>query len=52
MAHELMIQNGEASMMYVGDPPWHRLGTALAKPATAEEAIRAAKLDWTVEKRP
>jgi len=51
MAHELMIQNGEASMMYVGDPPWHGMGTALKKPATAKEAICAAKLDWTVEKR-
>ena len=52
MAHNLEILNGEASMFYVNDPPWHKLGTKLNRPATAEEAIRAAKLDWEVAKVP
>lgn len=51
MAHELEITNGRASMFYVGDPPWHGLGVELKKPATAREAIVAARLDWTVEKK-
>lgn len=52
MAHELHIENGRASMMYVGKPPWHGLGTALRNPATAEQAITAANLDWEVVKTP
>ncbi|MGH7571550.1 MAG: DUF932 domain-containing protein [Gemmatimonadota bacterium] len=52
MAHELEIRNGEASMMYVGDVPWHGLGTRLDGPATAAQAIRVARLDYRVEKRP
>jgi len=52
MAHELHIQDGKASMMYYGDPPWHGLGTRLDKPATSEEAIKAANLDWQVTLKP
>lgn len=52
MAHELTITNGKASMKYVGGIPWHGLGTQLEKPVTSAEAIRAANLDWEVEKAP
>ncbi|MEI7911892.1 MAG: DUF932 domain-containing protein [Verrucomicrobiota bacterium] len=53
MAHELNFENGEASMMYVGDVPWHGLGTRLeTAPKTAEEAIKAAHLDWRVGLKP
>ena len=52
MAHGLNKENGKASMMYVGQEPWHGLGTKLDKPATAVEAIKAAKLDWEVVKQP
>ncbi len=52
MAHNLLIQNGQASMFYVEEVPWHSLGTRLNKPATAQEAISAAKLDWPVIKLP
>ena len=50
MAHNLRIVNGEAGMAYTGETPWHGLGTKLDAPMTAEEAIVAAKLDFTVTK--
>lgn len=40
------------SMAYYGDPPWHGLGKKLDECANADQMIRAAGLDWQVEKCP
>lgn len=47
MAHEIMNDN---AMLYVGDAPWHGLGTRLDIPPNTEEALQLAKLDWQVYK--
>ncbi|MEZ6073124.1 MAG: DUF932 domain-containing protein [Pirellulales bacterium] len=48
MALDLATNNGHAAMAYFGGVPWHRLGTSLKEPATADEAITAAGLDYYV----
>lgn len=49
MAHELEFVNGEASMAYAGDVPWHGLGVKVSNDLTPEQMLKAAKLDWTVD---
>lgn len=39
----------EDKMFYYGETPWHGIGTKLNNPATSEEAIKAAKLNYQIE---
>jgi phage/plasmid-like protein (TIGR03299 family) len=49
MAHEIETRNGKASMIYVGETPWHGLGTRLTvAPSSTAEAIKLAGLDWQI----
>jgi phage/plasmid-like protein (TIGR03299 family) len=40
------------TMAYHGEVPWHGIGTPIPEGVTAEQMIRAAGLDWTVDLRP
>jgi len=42
--------DGNASVFVTGKPAWHKLGMVLENPATAEEALKFAGLDFEVEK--
>ena len=53
MAHELeILENGEASMAYVGETPWHGLGKRVPRDVSPEQMLKAAGLDWNVIKVP
>tara|TARA_R100000742_G_C4278190_1_gene100735 strand:- start:1340 stop:2290 length:951 start_codon:yes stop_codon:yes gene_type:complete len=51
MAHELEIVDGKAQMAYVGELPWHGLGTKVENDITPDQFQKVAGLDWTVEKQ-
>ena len=53
MSHELELdEEGNASMLYVGETPWHGLGVALTaeqqKTLTPKEAIKLCRADYEV----
>jgi phage/plasmid-like protein (TIGR03299 family) len=50
MAHELEIVDGKAQMAYVGDLPWHGLGTKVPADLTPDQFMVTAGLDWSVSK--
>ena len=53
MSHELEMVNGQASMAYVetDGTPWHNLGVPVRNDMTPNQMMKAANLDWRVEKK-
>ncbi len=52
MAHEITKRkNGESEAFYANKPAWHGLGVTVAEAPNSAEAIKLAKLDWTVSKK-
>lgn len=53
MSHNICTVNGIASMAYVGNTPWHKLGQHVeGQGMTAQECISKAGLGYSVEKCP
>lgn len=52
MAHLVYSINGEDSMAYVGELPWHGLGQKLDPDLPLEVWAKKAHLDWQVERAP
>lgn len=50
MSHNIEIVAGKAQHVYVGDEPWHGLGTKVPHDLTPAQMLKAAGLDWTVHK--
>lgn len=48
MPANIATTNGKPAFAFYGEEPWHRTGQKLDAPATAEEAIAAAGLDYEV----
>ena len=54
MSANLLIQNGQASMFYINEVPWHGLGTAFEEADLYDwpSACRKAGLEWEAERVP
>mgnify|MGYP002662662706 FL=1 len=52
MSHDLDESTGKPAMAYVGERPWHGLGEALPPDQDIETWVKAARLDWEIERLP
>ncbi len=49
MAHAIDNTTGQWAVFTAGETPWHKLGVNVQQAQTSDEAIRLARLDWTVQ---
>lgn len=52
MAHKIAKIAGKDAMAYLGETPWHRLGTPMIGFPDVDTALKAASLDWQVNLQP
>jgi len=50
MAHNLTLNNGKYEFAYAGEAPWHALGQQLPGVATKDDILKAAGLEWVVQR--
>ena len=51
MGHEIDMSNARENMVYVGDTPWHRLGTSFEGNEDFDQWRIAAGFDWEATER-
>ena len=52
MSHLIDMSNGQAAIAYVGEKPWHGLGSELQPGADLDVWCKAAGLDWQANRTP
>ena len=52
MSHDLDHTTGKAAMAYIGETPWHGLGEKLPPGQPIEAWLKAARLEWHLERLP
>jgi len=52
LPHEIDLSTGKPAIAYVGEKPWHELGERLEPGASIETWLRAAGLEWKLERLP
>jgi phage/plasmid-like protein (TIGR03299 family) len=52
MGHDIDLSTGKPAIAYVGEEPWHGLGEKLPADASIETWLRAARLEWELERLP
>lgn len=52
MSHDLDHTTGNAAMAYIGEVPWHGLGEKLPPNQPVEVWLKAARLEWELERLP
>jgi hypothetical protein len=52
MSHMIDETTGQPAIAYVGETPWHGLGTELRAGCSVEQWTEAAGLDYVVERSP
>jgi phage/plasmid-like protein (TIGR03299 family) len=52
LPHDIATNTGRPAMAYRGAVPWHRLGEELPEDAPIEDWLRAAQLEWELERQP
>ena len=50
--HQIDLSTGNPAFAYVGEPPWHRLGQKLPDGASIDAWLRAARLEWELQRLP